>query len=209
MGVTYFYSDVLTGKRTTPATVANGYIKLTKDLAGAVVFNPGFKSPEPGWLNTSAAAAVDAASGLITDACSSICITCKRVVSATYPTSQAFLTSVKGELAGAEVGKQKTRTLQGEVTPFSPVLFKEGDGPGGFNALMAYHASNTILIGFTTSSATLSEVDTLIIDVMSAAVPSRRSRVRRGVCRTQTTGFGARWRGLDCNHQRRCENSDP
>ena len=36
MGATYFYSDVLLGKRTTPATVASGYIKLTKDLTDAV-----------------------------------------------------------------------------------------------------------------------------------------------------------------------------
>jgi D-alanyl-D-alanine carboxypeptidase len=30
MGATYFYSDVLIGNRTTPASVANGYIKLTR-----------------------------------------------------------------------------------------------------------------------------------------------------------------------------------
>ena len=177
MGVTYFYSDVLTGKRTTPATVANGYIKLTKDLAGAVVFNPGFKSPEPGWLNTSAAAErIDAASGLITTL-----VDLHKFASALFrgkllsPTSQAFLTSVKGELAGAEVGKQKTRTLQGEVTPFGPVLFKEGDGPGGFNTLMAYHpSSDTIFIGFTNEFGNFDEVDTLMMNVMSTTIPSQR-----------------------------------
>ncbi len=63
-------------------------------------------------------------------------------------TSQAFLTSVEREMAGADIGNQMTRTLQGAATPFGFVLFKEGDGPGGFNTLMAYHpASDTIFIG--------------------------------------------------------------
>ena len=66
MSATYFFSDVLLGTRTAPRNVANGYIKLTKGLTDTVTFNHRFKSPRPGWLNTSAAAErIDAAGGLI------------------------------------------------------------------------------------------------------------------------------------------------
>jgi D-alanyl-D-alanine carboxypeptidase len=175
MGATYFHSDVLFGKRTTPASVANGYVKLTKDLSAAVAFNPGFKSPRPGWLNTSAAAErVDAAAGLVTTLAdlhifASALFRGKLLSSR----SQAFMSAVRGEMVGAEIGKRKTRALQGAATPFGFVLFKEGDGPGGFNTLMAYHpSSDTIFIGFTNEFGNFDEVDTLLMDVMSTAVAS-------------------------------------
>jgi D-alanyl-D-alanine carboxypeptidase len=174
MRETYFYSDVLMGKRTTPATVANGYIKLTKDLTDAVAFNPGFKSPRPGWLNTSIAAErIDAAGGLVTTLAD-----LHRFANPLFrgkllsPKSQAFLSAVEGEMAGAEIGKPKTRALQGAATPFGFVLFKEGDGPGGFNTLMAFHpSSDTIFIGFTNEFGNFDEVDTLMMDVMRTAIP--------------------------------------
>jgi D-alanyl-D-alanine carboxypeptidase len=174
MRATYFYSDVLLGMRTTPATVANGYIKLTKDLTDAVAFNPGFKSPRPGWLNASIAAErIDAAGGLVTTLAD-----LHKFANALFrgkllsPKSQAFLSAVKGEMVGAEVGKPKTRTLQGAMTPFGVVVFKEGDGPGGFNTLMAYHPrSDTIFLGFTNEFGNFDEVDTLMMDVMSTAIP--------------------------------------
>ncbi len=174
MRETYFYSDVLIHKRTMPDTVANGYIKLTKELTNAVVFSPTFKSPRPGWLNTSIAAErIDAAGSLVT--------TLADLHKFANPlfrgkllsnTSQAFLTAVTGEMANAEIGKQKTRTLQGAATPFGLVLFKEGDGPGGFNTLMAFHpSSDTVFIGFTNEFGNFDEVDTLMMDVMSEAIP--------------------------------------
>ena len=49
------------------------------------------------------------------------------------------MTSVEGEMAGIEIGKQKTRALQAAATAFGLALFKSGDGPGGFNTLMAFH----------------------------------------------------------------------
>jgi D-alanyl-D-alanine carboxypeptidase len=176
MGATYFYSDVQIGKRATPATVANGYIKLTKDVTGAVVFNPGFKSPRPGWLNTSTAAErVDAAGGLVTTLTD-----LHKFASALFrgkilsSSSQAFMSAVSREMVGADIGKQETRTLQGAATPFGFVLFKEGDGPGGFNTLLAYHpGSDTIFIGFTNEFGNFDEVDTLMMDVMSTTIPSQ------------------------------------
>jgi hypothetical protein len=87
--------------------------------------------------------------------------------------SQAFLTAVKGEMVEAHIGKQKTRALQGAAAPFGFILFKEGDGPGGFNTLMAYHpGSDTIFIGFTNEFGNFDEVDTLMMDVMSTTIPS-------------------------------------
>jgi CubicO group peptidase (beta-lactamase class C family) len=174
MRATYFYSDVLMGERATPATVANGYIKLTKDLTDAVVFNPGFKSPRSGWLNTSIAAErIDAAGSLVTTLADlhkfAVALFRGKLLS---PKSQAFLSAVSGEMVGAKLGKPKTRALQGAVTPFGFVLFKEGDGPGGFNTLMAFHPkSDTIFIGFTNEFGNFDEVDTLMMDVMSTAIP--------------------------------------
>ena len=173
MRATYYYSDVLLGKRSTPAGVANGYIKLTKDLTDAVVFNPGFKAPRPGWLNTSIAAErIDAAAGLVTTLSDlhkfANSLFRGRLLS---PKSQKFLFAVEGEMTGADIGKHRTRTLQGAATPFGVVLFKEGDGPGGFNTLMAYHpSSDTIFIGFTNEFGNFDEVDTMLMDVMSTAI---------------------------------------
>ena len=173
MRATYFYSDVLLGKHTTPATIANGYIKLTKDLTDAVVFNPSFKSPRPGWLNTSIAAErIDAAAGLVTTLSDlhkfAKALFRGRLLS---PKSQMFLSAVQDEMIGADIGKPRTRTLQGAATPFGVVLFKEGDGPGGFNTLMAYHpSSDTIFIGFTNEFGNFDEVDTMLMDVMSTAI---------------------------------------
>lgn len=173
MRATYFYSDVLLGKHTTPATIANGYIKLTKDLTDAVVFNPSFKSPRPGWLNTSIAAErIDAAAGLVTTLSDlhkfAKALFRGRLLS---PKSQIFLSAVQDEMIGADIGKPRTRTLQGAATPFGVVLFKEGDGPGGFNTLMAYHpSSDTIFIGFTNEFGNFDEVDTMLMDVMSTAI---------------------------------------
>ena len=173
MDATYFYSDVLEGKRKTPATVASGYIRLTKDLTDAVTFNPGFKSPRPGWINSSTAAErVDAAGSLVTTLPD-----LRKFASALFrgtllsARSQKFLTAVKDQMAGAELGKHATRTLQGAMTPYGLVLYKEGDGPGGFNTLMAFHpASGVIFIGFTNEFGSFDEVDTLMTEVMSTPV---------------------------------------
>jgi D-alanyl-D-alanine carboxypeptidase len=173
MDETYFYSDVLEGKRTTPTTVANGYIKLTPDLTKAVTFNPRFPTPRKGWLNTSSAAeSIDAAAGLVTTLSD-----LRKFAAALFrgkllsPKSQSFMTAVAGEMAEAEIGKQKTRALQAAATAFGLVLFKAGDGPGGFNTLMAFHPkSGTIFLGFTNQFGDFDEVDVMIADLMSAAV---------------------------------------
>lgn len=176
MDATYFHSDVLQGKRSTPSTVANGYIKLTKDLTDAVTFNPRFTSPRTGWLNTSVAAErVDAAGGLVTTLAD-----LRKFASPLFrgkllsPASQAVLTAVESEMANVEIGKHKTRALQGAMTKFGLVLYKEGDGPGGFTTLMAFHPkSNVIFIGFTNEFGGFDEVDALMTDVMSAAVQAK------------------------------------
>jgi D-alanyl-D-alanine carboxypeptidase len=175
MGATYFYSDVLMGRRTTPATLANGYIRLTKYLTDVVTFNPGFKSPRPRWLNVSAAAErIDAAASLVTTLGD-----LHRFAAALFrgkllsPKSQAFMAAVQGEMVGAATGQSKTRALQGTATPFGFVLFKEGDGPGGFNTLMAFHpSSDTIFIGYTNEFGNFDEVETLMLNVMSTVVPA-------------------------------------
>lgn len=173
MDTTYFYSDVLAGKHQTPASVANGYIKLTKELTSAVTFNPRFPTPRKGWLNSSVAAeSIDAAAGLVTTLPD-----LHKFAAALFrgkllsPKSQGFMTAVQGEMAGTAIGKQKTRALQAAATSFGLVLFKSGDGPGGFNTLMAFHVgSGAIFLGFTNQFGDFDEVDVMMTDLMGAAV---------------------------------------
>jgi D-alanyl-D-alanine carboxypeptidase len=181
MNNTYFYSDVLAGSRTESANLASGYIKLTTDLTKAVSFNPGFTSPRPGLLNADGAAErIDAAGGLITTLPD-----LHRFASALFrgrllsAKSQARLIAVQAEMAGAAAGKNMTRALQGAMTRFGFVLYKEGDGPGGFNTLMAYHPdTDTIFIGYTNQFGDFDEVDTLMTEVMNTAIP-RKSATKR------------------------------
>jgi D-alanyl-D-alanine carboxypeptidase len=174
MDATYFYSDVLEDKHTTPPSVANGYIKLTPDLTKAVRFNPRFSTPREGWLNASIAAErIDPAAGLVTTLPDlrkfAAALFRGKLLSAK---SQSFMTGVADAMAGTEVGKQKTRALQAAATPFGLVLFKEGDGPGGFNTLMAFHpGTGTLFLGFTNQFGDFNEVDVMMTDLMSAAVP--------------------------------------
>ncbi len=177
MSATYFFSDVLEGRRAPSPSVANGYIRLTQSVTEAVAFNLGFKSPRAGWLNTSEAAErVDAAGGLVTTlpdlALFASALFHGRLLS---EKSQSFLVAVEREMAAAKVADRQTRTLQGAVTSFGFVLYKEGDGPSGFNTLMAYHpSSGTVFVGFTNEFGSFDEVETLMSDVMRAAVPPPR-----------------------------------
>jgi D-alanyl-D-alanine carboxypeptidase len=174
MQETYFYSDVLTGARAASPAVASGYLKLTKDLAAAGPFNPRFTSPAEGWLNASGAAErIDAAAGLITTLHD-----LRKFAHALFhgellsSESQAFLTAVEGGMAQAQVGARKLGALQGAMTQFGFVLYKEGDGPGGFNTLMAFHPkSGTLFLGYTNQFGDFDEVEVLLTDVMVAAVP--------------------------------------
>ncbi|MBP6014742.1 MAG: beta-lactamase family protein [Alphaproteobacteria bacterium] len=171
---TYFYSDVLAGNQAASATVANGYLKLSKALTDAVVFNRGFKSPREGWLNSSSAAErIDAAGGTVTTLPD-----LRKFAHALFrgqlmsARSQAFMTAVAGEVANAEIGKHKTRALQGAITTFGLVIYKEGDGPGGFNTLMAVHPkSGTVFLGFTNQFGDFDEVDAMMTDIMGAVTP--------------------------------------
>lgn len=173
MSDTYFYSDVLQGQRETAPTVANGYIKLTKDVTDAVKFNSQFAQPRPGWINVSIAAErVDPAAGLITTLPD-----LRKFADALFrgkllsERSQVVETSVLGEITTAKVGQHLTRALQAAQTAFGPVVYKEGDGPGGFNTFMAFHPkTGTIFIGFTNQFGNFDEVEAMMNDGMRIVV---------------------------------------
>ncbi len=170
---TCFLSDVLIGARAAPPNVAAGYLKLTKDLQAAGPFNPRFTSPAGGWLNSSIAAErVDAAAGLVTTLRD-----LRAFAHALFhgqllsPASQAFLTAVGDGMAGSKIDTRRLATLQGAMTQFGLVLYKEGDGPGGFNTLMACHpGSGTLFLGYTNQFGDFDEVEVMLTDVMRAAV---------------------------------------
>jgi CubicO group peptidase (beta-lactamase class C family) len=193
MDATYFHSDVLEGKRATPPYVASGYARLTQDLTDAVVFNPGFKSPRKGRLNTSIAAErVDAAASLVTTLPD-----LRRFANALFrgqllsAKSQAGLTAAEGEMASVAIGTHKTRALQATLTKFGLVLYKEGDGPGGFNTLMAFHPkTGTIFIAFTNQFGNFDEVEMMITEIMSAMVATLPCRPDGSEPKTSTTSDG-------------------
>ena len=159
----------------------------------AVVFNPGFKSPRKGWLNTSIAAErVDAAASLVTTLPD-----LRRFANALFrgqllsAKSQAVLTAVEGEMASVAIGTHKTRALQAALTRFGLVLYKEGDGPGGFNTLMAFHPrTGAIFIGFTNEFGSFDEVEMMMTEIMSAMVATLPCRLDGPEPGTPTTPDG-------------------
>lgn len=173
MGSTYFYSDVVQGRRATPPHVADGYIKTSPELSEAVEMNSGFKSAGNGFLNTSIAAErIDAAAGVVTTLPE-----LHKFAHALFrgsllrPESRAWLLSVGEALTGVEPWHKKLRAMRGVNTEFGPVIFKEGDGPGGFNTLMAFHPqSGAIFVGFANQFGKFDEVDVMLRDIMGPLV---------------------------------------
>jgi D-alanyl-D-alanine carboxypeptidase len=169
---TYFYSNVVAATPAPPG-VASGYIKLTKDLTDAVTFNPAFAKPRPGWLNAAGAAErIDAAAGLV-----STLDDLHKFAAALFrgkllsPASQAFLFAVREDMPGVALGKSRTGTLQSVNTSAGLVIFKEGDGPGGYNTVMAFHPqSGAIFLGYTNQFGDFNEVEALLNEALPIAL---------------------------------------
>jgi len=175
MDSTYFYTDYLAGDVKPRMEVTQGYMVATQDIQELIDINPMFK-PVPGekrggddLLNTTLAAErIDAAGGIVTTLDD-----LARFASALYrgkllsAKSQAFLEAALEGADALSIDEHRTWTLQAMRKPYGVLIYKEGDGAGGVNTLMAYlPAKDEIFIGFTNSFGFFNEVDFMMDDVI-------------------------------------------
>ena len=175
MRSTYFYSDYLGKNAHPPVAPVQGYLLSTKELRAAIELNPMFKPVAGNYgkdvqlLNTTLAAErTDAAAGLITTLPDLL-----KFASALFrgkllsPPSQKFLLSVTAGMELQPLENKRVWALQAIHKPYGILVYKEGDGPGGVNTLMAYRPStDEIFIGFINCFGYFSEVDFLMDDVI-------------------------------------------
>jgi hypothetical protein len=65
------------------------------------------------------------------------------------------------------IGTKRVWTIQAVHKPYGVLVYKEGDGPGGVNTLMAFDpASSEIFVGFTNVFGYFNEVDFLMDQVI-------------------------------------------
>ena len=65
------------------------------------------------------------------------------------------------------VGKKRIWAMQAVRKPYGVLVYKEGDGPGGVNTLMAYDlVTHNIFVGFINVFGYFNEVDFLMDDVI-------------------------------------------
>ncbi len=187
MKSTYFYSLFLGRGAHPPEPTVQGYLLATDELRSAISINAMFK-PVPGdkrsggqLLNTTLAAErIDAAAGLVTTLPDLL-----KYASALFrgkllsPKSQGFLMSVVEGMNAEPVGKKRVWAMQAIHARFGVLVYKEGDGPGGVNTLMAYNPStDEIFLGFTNIFGYFNEVDFLMEEVIGGlAVTSKHDSV--------------------------------
>jgi D-alanyl-D-alanine carboxypeptidase len=185
MHSTYFYSSYLGKDAHPPVPTVQGYLLYTDEVRSAISVNAMFKAV-PGdrraggeLLNTTLAAErTDAAGGLVTTLPDLL-----KYASALFhgkllsPKSQAFLMSVSEGMSAQPIGKKRVWAMQAIHEPFGVLVYKEGDGPGGVNTLMAYNpAADDIFLGFTNIFGYFNEVDFLMNEVIAKLPAATRDR---------------------------------
>jgi D-alanyl-D-alanine carboxypeptidase len=182
MRSTYFFSDQLKGAPVPRIRTALGYLIATEDIRAVIRLNPMFKTiagekrPEGELYDTTQAAERnDAAGGIVTTLPD-----LARFARATFggrllkPDTQRFLMA-SGETASAlPVNQHRTWTMQAMRKPYGVLVYKEGDGPGGFTTIMAYlPAREQVFLGFTNSFGYFNEVDFMMDEVVGPVVGGR------------------------------------
>jgi CubicO group peptidase (beta-lactamase class C family) len=130
---------------------------------------PGDKRSGGQLLNTTLAAErIDAAGGLVTTLPDLL-----KYASALFrgkllsPKSQAFLMSVEEGMNEQPLGKGRIWAMQAIRKPYGVLVYKEGDGPGGVNTLMAYNPSTgEIFLGFVNVFGYFDEIHFLMDEVI-------------------------------------------
>jgi D-alanyl-D-alanine carboxypeptidase len=174
MSSTYFYSDYLNPKSVPPVKTVQGYLLATPELRKIISIHPSFGKvstmKEGELLNTTKAAErIDAAGGLVTTLPDLM-----KFASALFrgkllsPSSQKFLFAADEGMREQPVGTQRIYALQSIRKDFGVLLYKEGDGPGGVNTLMAYDPSrDQIYVSFTNSFGHFNEIDFFMDEVIA------------------------------------------
>jgi CubicO group peptidase (beta-lactamase class C family) len=175
MNSTYFYSSFLGKGVHPPVRTVQGYLLATDELRSAINVNAMFR-PVPGdkrsggqLLNTTLAAErIDAAAGLVTTLPDLL-----KYASALFRgkllsfKSQAILMSAAEGMNTQPIGTKRVWAMQAIRQPYGILVYKEGDGPGGVNTLMAYNsATGEIFLGFTNIFGYFNEVDFLMDEVI-------------------------------------------
>jgi D-alanyl-D-alanine carboxypeptidase len=180
MDSTFFYSDYVAGRKSPPIKVVQGYLLATPDLRKVVKINSMFKPvPNPRrskgeLLNTTLAAErIDAVAGIVSTLDDmrkfGRALFSRKLLSAK---SQRFLTAAAEGMETEPFGKRRIRTLEAINEPYGVLLFKEGDGPGGVNTLMAYQPkTGELYIGFTNIFGNFNEVDFMMNEVIGRLQP--------------------------------------
>ena len=186
MNSTYFYSSYLRRDVRPPVQTVQGYLLATDELRSVVKVNAMFK-PVPGdkrlggqLLNTTQAAErIDAAAGMVTTLPDLL-----KFASAFFrgkllsSRSQTFLMSAAEGMNMEPIGKKRIWAMQAIRKRYGVLIYKEGDGPGGVNTLMAYNpAADEIFLGFTNVFGYFNEVDFLLDEVIGGleAAPANSS----------------------------------
>jgi CubicO group peptidase (beta-lactamase class C family) len=176
MDSTYFYTDYLAGNVRPRMQVTQGYLVATKDIRGMIAIHPMFKAvqgqkrgDDPLLNTTLAAERIDSAAGIVTTMDD-----LSKFASALYrgkllsPRSQALLEAPLQGLDAERLDRERVWTLQAVHKSYGLVLYKDGDGAGGVNTLMAYlPAKDEIFIGFSNSFGFFNEVDFMMDDVIA------------------------------------------
>jgi CubicO group peptidase (beta-lactamase class C family) len=176
---TYFYSDYLRETRGPSVQTVRGYLLATDKLRSIIEINRMFKpvegeSRKEGLLldTTRAAERIDAAGGLVATLPDLLKLASAlfrgRLLSAA---SQRFLVAAGDGMKDQPAGTERIRILQAVRKPYGVLLYKEGDGPGGVNTLMAYSpASDEIFLGFTNIFGYFDEVEFMMDEVIARVI---------------------------------------
>jgi CubicO group peptidase (beta-lactamase class C family) len=167
-----------------------GYLLATPDIRAAISIDPIFR-PVAGHARqgvdlldtTLAAERIDGAAGIV-----STLPDLYRFAAALFRgqllagPSQRLLTSAAQGMDREAVDSTRVWALQSIRRPFGVLLYKDGDGPGGVNALMAYApARDQIFLGFVNCFGHFDEVERmmdgvigpLLKDDVAPALPAR------------------------------------
>jgi CubicO group peptidase (beta-lactamase class C family) len=142
----------------------------TDDIRKVITISPIFK-PVPGgklFNTTLAGERIDSVAGIITTLPDMMkyarALFGGKLLSAE---SQKFLMASADGADQLPIDKHRTWTLQAMRKTYGVLIYKEGDGAGGVNTLMAYRpATGAIYIGFTNSFGYFDEVDFIMDNVI-------------------------------------------
>lgn len=174
MSSAYFLSELAPGAPP-PATSARGYLKFSEPLSG-LFDRTKFREVSPALYDTtSAGERHDGAGGVVATAGDFHRFAVEYFRGGLLSRASRALVLASGDGLDAEKnGTRRQRITSAVRTPAGVVVMAEGDGPGGSNTLIAYHAaSGTLVVAALTSFGLFDEHDFLVDELVAAAIAPR------------------------------------